>query len=70
MKLLLVFFQMDAEFKKQTLLNVNEQLINKWIAVRDMYSSPMLNRCLEVFSNSIRLVFWLREATNGMWSCI
>ena len=61
---------MNADFKKQALIDINEQLIIKWIAVRDMYSSEMLNKCLEVFSNNTSLVFWLKESTNGMCSCM
>ena len=61
---------MDVNFKKKSLGEVNEQLINKWIKITDMYSSGMLNKCLEVFSNNTSLVFWLKEATNGMCSHI
>ena len=57
---------MDADFKKKSLGDVNEQLINKWIKITNTYSSGMLNKCLEVFSNNTSLVFWLKEATNGM----
>ena len=57
---------MDADFKKQPLINISEQLIGKWIGITNMYSSGMLYKCLEVFSNNTSLVFWLKEATNGM----
>ena len=56
---------MDANFKKKTLADINEQLIHKWIGIRDMYSSAMLHKCLEVFSKNTSLVFWLKEVTNG-----
>ena len=57
---------MGAEFKKKSLDEVNEQLINKWSKITNMYSGGMLNKCLEVFSSNTTLVFWLKEATNGM----
>ena len=57
---------MDIDFKKKALIDVNEQLINKWIKITNMYSSGMLNKCLEVFSKNTNLVFWLKKATNGM----
>ena len=56
---------MDPDFKEQALVDVNEQLIHKWIDIRDMYSHTMLYECLEVFSEHASLVIWLREATNG-----
>lgn len=58
---------MDADFKKQALVCVNEQLIEKWIGITNVYNSVMLNKCLDVFSNNTSLVFWLRDATNGMY---
>ena len=57
---------MEAEFKKQALVDINEQLIETWIAVTNMYSSTMLHKCLKVFSKNRSLVFWLKEATKGM----
>ena len=57
---------MDADFKRQPLGNISEQLIDKWIGITNMYSSRMLYKCLDVFLNNISLVFWLKEATNGM----
>ena len=57
---------MEADFKKQKLVDINEQLIQKWIAITNMYSSTMLHKCLEVFSKNTSLVDWLKEATNGM----
>ena len=57
---------MDASFKKQTLTDVDEQLIHKWITIRNTYSDGMLYKCLEVFSNNAKLVFWLRKTTNGV----
>ena len=57
---------MDTNFKKQALVDINEQLIYKWIGITDMYSSAMLYKCLDVFSNNTSLVFWLKEATNGV----
>ena len=62
--------QMDPDFKEQALVDVNEQLIHKWIYIRDTYSHTMLYKCLEVFSECASLVFWLREATNGWYLCI
>ena len=56
---------MDTDFKKQTLVDINEKLIHRWITITDMYTSAMLNKCLDVFSNNTSLVFWLRDATNG-----
>ena len=61
---------MDADFKKQGLICVNEQLIQKWIGITNVYASVMLNKCLDVFSNNTSLVFWLRDATNGMYVII
>lgn len=58
---------MDADFKKQPLNNISEPLIVKWIGITNMYNSAMLYKCLEVFSNNTSLVFWLKEATNGMY---
>ena len=57
---------MNADFKQQALVDISEELIQKWIYIRDMYSSAMLFKCLEVFSNNTSLVFWLKEATNGV----
>ena len=63
---------MDADFKEQPLSDISEQLIGKWIGITSMYSSGMLYKCLDVFSNNTSLVFWLKEATNGtyMYVCI
>ena len=60
---------MKPAFKNQSLDDINEQLIHKWIGITNMYSSAMLYKCLDVFSNNISLVFWLKEATNGMQYC-
>ena len=57
---------MDADFKKQALVDISEQLIRRWIGITNMYNSAMLNKCLDVFSNNTSLVFWLRDATNGV----
>ena len=63
---IIVCFQMETDFKKQTLVSIDQQIIHKWIAITNMYSSTMLHKCLEVFSKNISLVDWLKEATNGM----
>ena len=57
---------MDADFKKQALVDMNEQLIHKWISVTNMYSSPVLYTGLDVFSSSISLVLWLKKAINSV----
>ena len=62
----IILSQMDDDFKNQSLVDIEEQLIHKWIDITNMYSNALLHKCLEVFSKNTNLVFWLRETTKGV----
>ena len=60
-------FQMQPGFKQQTLAEVNEELIETWKDIRNMYTAPALQTCLDIYSANTGLVEWLKEATSGVF---
>ena len=58
-----MIFQANADFKELKLCEVD---IHRWNNIRIMYSDVVLHKCLDIFSNNTKLVFWLREATDSM----
>ena len=61
---LLYFFQANADFKEHKLCEID---VHRWDNIRIMYSNATLHKCLDIFSNNTKLVFWLREATNSKY---
>jgi len=57
---------MQPDFKQQTLAEVNEDLIETWKEIRNMYTAPALQACLDIYSANTGLVEWLKEATSGV----
>jgi len=58
---------MQPGFKKKTLAEVNEELIDSWKEIKNMYTLPALQTCLDTFSASTGFVEWLKKAISGVF---
>jgi len=56
---------MEPDFKKQTLAKIDDNIIDTWEEIKEIYTNQALRSCLNIYSANTGLVDWLRETANG-----
>ena len=58
---------MEPDFKKQSLDKIDDNIVNTWEDIKEVYTNQALRSCLNIYAVNTGLVEWLKETANGKY---